>query len=126
MTVPVSRASAEQRAGRAGREGPGRVYRCWSRADHDRLPAHAEPEVATADLTGFVLELALLGLTRTAAGLTLLDPPPTAALEVAEQVLAELGAVRPDGERHRRAAGRSPRPAPTPGWRGRCSTAPRW
>ena len=96
VTVSVSRASAEQRAGRAAREGPGRVYRCWSRADHDRLPAHAEPEIATADLTGFVLELACWG-SPAGRGLTLLDPPPTAALQVAEQVLAELGAVRPDG-----------------------------
>jgi ATP-dependent helicase HrpB len=96
VTVPVSRASAEQRAGRAAREGPGTVYRCWSRADHDRLPAHAEPEVATADLTGFVLELACWG-TPGGRGLTLLDPPPAASLEVAQQVLAELGAVRPDG-----------------------------
>jgi ATP-dependent helicase HrpB len=39
VTVPVSRAAAVQRAGRAGREGPGRVYRCWSQAQHDRLPA---------------------------------------------------------------------------------------
>ena len=96
VTVPVSRASAEQRAGRAAREGPGKVYRCWSRADHDRLPAHAEPEVATADLTGFALELACWGAPG-GRGLTLLDPPPAAALDVAQQVLAELGAVGPDG-----------------------------
>src|SRR4051812_37622229 len=96
VTVPVSRASAEQRAGRAAREAPGTVYRCWSRADHDRLPAHAEPEVATADLTGFVLELACWG-SPAGRGLTLLDPPPAAALDVAQQVLLELGAVRPDG-----------------------------
>jgi ATP-dependent helicase HrpB len=57
-TVPVSRAAAEQRAGRAGREAPGRVYRCWSAADHERLPAHPQPELATADLTAFALELA--------------------------------------------------------------------
>ncbi len=96
VTVPVSRASAEQRAGRAARQGPGTVYRCWSRADHERLPAHAEPEVATADLTAFVLELACWGAPA-GRGLTLLDAPPAAALDVAHQVLSGLGAVGPDG-----------------------------
>ena len=52
--------------------------------------------MATADLTGFVLELACWGAPA-GRGLTLLDPPPAAALEVAQQVLAELGAVGPDG-----------------------------
>ncbi|WP_309140714.1 Scr1 family TA system antitoxin-like transcriptional regulator, partial [Micromonospora sp. M51] len=61
VTVPVSRAAATQRAGRAGREAPGYVYRCWSAATHERLPARAEPEIATADLTGFALELAAWG-----------------------------------------------------------------
>jgi ATP-dependent helicase HrpB len=96
VTVPVSRASAHQRAGRAGREAPGRVYRCWSAADHERLPAHAEPDVATADLTGFALELACWGAPR-GRGLVLLDPVPAAAQEVAEKVLHGLGAVDGDG-----------------------------
>ncbi|PZG10984.1 ATP-dependent helicase HrpB, partial [Micromonospora craterilacus] len=61
VTVPVSRAAATQRAGRAGREAPGHVYRCWSQAAHERLPAQPEPEIATADLTGFALELAAWG-----------------------------------------------------------------
>ena len=92
VTVPVSRASAHQRAGRAGREGPGRVYRCWSAADHERLPAHAEPEVATADLTGFALELACWGAPL-GRGLALLDPLPAAAAQVATGVLRDLDAV---------------------------------
>jgi ATP-dependent helicase HrpB len=96
VTVPVSRASAHQRAGRAGREGPGRVYRCWSAADHERLPAHAEPEVTTADLTAFVLELACWGAPG-GRGLALLDPLPAGALEVAGQVLRGLDAVDADG-----------------------------
>ncbi len=96
VTVRVSRASAEQRAGRAGREAPGTVYRCWSAADHDRLPAHAEPEVAVADLTGFALELACWG-DPDGAGLALLDPPPAAAMEVARATLRALGAVDADG-----------------------------
>ena len=52
VTVRASRAAAAQRAGRAGREAPGRVYRLWSAAEQDRLPAAAEPEIAVADLTG--------------------------------------------------------------------------
>ena len=96
VTVPVSRASAHQRAGRAGREGPGRVYRCWSAADHERLPAHAEPEVATADLTGFALELACWGAPL-GRGLALLDPLPTAATQVATGVLRDLDAIDDTG-----------------------------
>ena len=92
VTVPVSRASAAQQAGRAGREGPGRVYRCWSAADHERLPAHAQPEVATADLTAYALELACWGAPG-GRGLALLDAPPEAALEVAGSVLHDLAAV---------------------------------
>ncbi len=92
VTVRASRAAATQRAGRAGREAPGSVYRCWSQSEQDRLPAHAEPEVATADLTGFVLRLACWGAPG-GRGLALLDAPPPAALEVATRTLEGLGAV---------------------------------
>ncbi|MDR6326204.1 ATP-dependent helicase HrpB [Actinoplanes couchii] len=95
-TVPVSRSSAEQRAGRAGREAPGRVYRCWSPALHDRLPAQPEPEIAAADLTGFVLDLALWGHPD-GEGLALPDPPPAGALRAATATLHDLGALDPDG-----------------------------
>lgn len=96
VTVPVSRAAATQRAGRAGREAPGHVYRCWSAAGHERLAAQPEPEIATADLTGFALELAAWG-SPDGAGLALPDPPPAAALTVAREILAGLGAVDADG-----------------------------
>lgn len=95
-TVPVSRSSADQRAGRAGREAPGRVYRCWSPALHDRLPAQPEPEIAAADLTGFALDLALWGHPD-GAGLALPDPPPAGALRAATAVLHDLGALDSDG-----------------------------
>lgn len=95
-TVRASRAAVTQRAGRAGREGPGAVYRCWTSAEHDRLPPHDEPEVATADLTAFALELACWGAPG-GHGLPLLDDPPPAALLVAEQTLRSLGAVDDDG-----------------------------
>ena len=103
-TVPVSRAAAVQRAGRAGREAPGRVYRCWAEAQHDRLPAQPEPEIAAADLTGFVLDLALWGHPD-GAGLALPDPPPAGALRVATATLHDLGAL--DGSGRVTARGRA-------------------
>ncbi|MEU5960719.1 ATP-dependent helicase HrpB [Micromonospora parva] len=96
VTVPVSRAAATQRAGRAGREAPGYVYRCWSAAAHERLPARAEPEIATADLTGFALELAAWGAPD-GVGLALPDAPPAAAMAVARDTLRTLDAVDTDG-----------------------------
>ncbi len=95
VTVRASRAAVTQRAGRAGREGPGAVYRCWTAAEQDRLPPHDEPEVAVSDLTAFALELACWGAPG-GRGLALLDQPPTAALEVTDRTLRTLGAV--DGE----------------------------
>src|SRR5690606_19412284 len=82
VTRSVSQAGAEQRAGRAGRQGPGTVYRCWSAAEHAMLARHPEPEIATADLAGPMLELALWGAPG-GAGLALLDPPPPQAAAAA-------------------------------------------
>ncbi|MCU7724712.1 helicase-related protein [Actinoplanes sp. KI2] len=96
VTVPVSRAAATQRAGRAGREAPGRVYRCWSQAQHERLPAQPEAEVTAADLTGFALDLALWGHPD-GSGLALPDRPPAGALQAAVTTLRDLGAVDEDG-----------------------------
>ncbi|MEU9506198.1 ATP-dependent helicase HrpB [Micromonospora sp. NPDC048170] len=96
VTVPVSRAGATQRAGRAGREAPGHVYRCWSAASHERLAAQPEPEIATADLTGFALELAAWG-SPDGTGLALPDPPPPASMSVARDTLTTLGALDADG-----------------------------
>ena len=92
ITTRVSRASAEQRAGRAGREGPGRVYRCWSAEQHGHLEAHALPEIATADLAGFALTTAAWGAPG-GRGLALLDPPPAAALDAATALLDRLDAT---------------------------------
>ncbi|ONH31739.1 ATP-dependent helicase HrpB [Pseudofrankia asymbiotica] len=96
VTVRVSRSSAGQRAGRAGREAPGRVYRCWSAAEHDRLPAQPEPEIAVADLTAFALELAVWGHPG-GVGLPLLSDPPAGAMEAAGASLRALGAVDETG-----------------------------
>lgn len=92
VTCRVSRSSAEQRAGRAGREAPGRVYRCWSRTDHARLDDHAAPEVAVADLASFSLDLAAWGAPG-GEGLALLDPPPAPAMSAATSLLRSFGAV---------------------------------
>src|SRR5262249_50037796 len=81
-TVRSSRATAARRAGGAGREARGRVSRCWSAAEHDRLPGHPRPEIELADLTAFALQAACWG-DPDAAGLALLDPPPPAALRAA-------------------------------------------
>jgi ATP-dependent helicase HrpB len=101
VTVGVSRAAAEQRAGRAGREGPGAVYRTWSQAEHAHLAAHPEPEIATADLASFALEIATWG-SPDPSGLALMDQPPAAAMAAARSVLAGLGAVAEDGSVTRR------------------------
>ncbi|TAM11587.1 MAG: ATP-dependent helicase HrpB [Nevskiaceae bacterium] len=96
VTEAVSRASADQRAGRAGRLGPGVAYRLWSRERHAHLPAHDTPEILAADLSGFALELALWG-TRDIGTLKLLDAPPATAWAAAEALLRQLGAVAGDG-----------------------------
>lgn len=96
VTVAVSRAAAEQRAGRAGRLGPGAVLRCWSEAEHAHLAAHPEPEIATADLTAFALEMACWG-SHDVHDLALLDQPPAHALSAAKEVLVDLGAMTEDG-----------------------------
>ncbi len=95
VTVLASQASATQRAGRAGREAPGRVFRCWSEAEHAHRDRDDAPEVAHADLAGFALQLARWG-TPDAAGLALLDAPPAAAFDAAREVLRGLGLISND------------------------------
>jgi ATP-dependent helicase HrpB len=92
VTTAVSHSSAHQRAGRAGREGPGRVYRCWSAADDVHLSAHSAPEIATTDLAGFALSVAHWG-SPGGVGLALLDDPPAVALNAATTLLHDLQAV---------------------------------
>jgi len=91
-TVPVARAAADQRRGRAGRLAPGTCYRLWTEAEHHLLPAHRPPEIHTADLSGLVLELALWG-TSDPASLRWLDVPPAAAVAQARELLLRLGAL---------------------------------
>ncbi|GAB3831560.1 ATP-dependent helicase HrpB [Kribbella italica] len=106
VTSRVSKSSAEQRAGRAGREAPGRVYRCWSATDHAHLDDHPAPEIAIADLAGFALDLAAWGAPA-GDGLTLLEAPPVVAMSAATELLRRLDAIDGNGritERGRRMA----------------------
>jgi ATP-dependent helicase HrpB len=94
VTVRVSAAVAEQRAGRAGREAPGRVYRCWP--EGELLARYPEPEIRTADLTRLALDLACWG-TPDGTGLQWWDPPPAGPLQAGQQVLRALGALDDGG-----------------------------
>ena len=96
VTVSVSRSAGIQRAGRAGREGPGAVHRCCTPVDWARSPQAPSPEIASADLTRAALELAVWGAPD-GAGLSWIEPPPEAAMRVARRTLAGLGLVE-DGE----------------------------
>ncbi|MGX1883946.1 ATP-dependent helicase HrpB [Streptomyces sp. NPDC055287] len=95
-TVRASQAASRQRAGRAGREAPGAVYRCWDQADDVRLARFPSPEIKVADLTAFALQAACWG-DPDASGLALLDPPPGGAMAAARTVLAAIGAVDDSG-----------------------------
>jgi ATP-dependent helicase HrpB len=88
----VSKASANQRAGRAGRTGPGRVIRLYPAEDFHRRPAQDVPEIARAELTQLVLTLAATGIARPEE-LQWLEAPPPAAVEAAGDLLRRLGAV---------------------------------
>jgi ATP-dependent helicase HrpB len=97
VTRRVSRASADQRRGRAGRLEPGVCYRLWDEAQTMALPAYDPPEILEADLAGFVLDLAQWGVTDPGT-LAFLDPPPKPALDEARRLLADLDAVNADGQ----------------------------
>lgn len=95
-TVRVSEAAATQRMGRAGREAPGLVLRCWAEAEDGGRPRFPAPEIAVADLAAFALQAACWG-DPDASGLALLDPPPAGALAAARAVLEATGAVEASG-----------------------------
>ena len=91
-TLRISRASAEQRAGRAGRLGPGRCFRLWSEGTHGTLLPFSPAEIRQADLTPLAMELAHWGTTDVSE-LTWMDRPPAGHLLAARQLLIELGAL---------------------------------
>jgi ATP-dependent helicase HrpB len=95
VTVPASRASADQRAGRAGRTAPGLAVRLWPATEHATRDAHPRPAIRTDDLTGAALEVAAWGTH--VEELALLDQPDAAAWSRALATLRELGALDTDG-----------------------------
>ena len=95
-TVRVSRAAADQRRGRAGRTGPGVCFRLWDEPQTQSLPAYAEPEIRSADLSGLLLDCAEWG-TADPLSLSWIDPPPAAAIAAAREELAELEALDAKG-----------------------------
>jgi ATP-dependent helicase HrpB len=92
-TVTASRSSAEQRAGRAARTGPGVAYRLWSKGEHAARRAHLDPEITQVDLAQLAMELAAWGALDEPSRLPFLDPPPARQLDEARQLLVELGAL---------------------------------
>jgi ATP-dependent helicase HrpB len=108
-TVRVGRASADQRAGRAGRTAPGVAIRLWRAEQTAALPAFTPPEILEADLTGLLLDCAAFGVSDPAT-LAFLDPPPVPALAEARKLLSDLGALdaagqlTPDGKAMRQLA----------------------
>lgn len=91
-TVRASQAAGRQRAGRAGREAAGVVYRCWDQAEDGRLARFPAPEIKVADLAAFALQAACWG-DPGASSLALLDPPPAGAMGAGREVLEAIGAV---------------------------------
>jgi ATP-dependent helicase HrpB len=94
-TVSTSRASADQRMGRAGRTEPGVAYRLWSKLEHSTRRAHLEAEITQVDLAGVALELAAWGTP--ISDLRFIDPPPPRALQHAQELLRTLDALDAGG-----------------------------
>ena len=95
-TVKASRASVDQRRGRAGRLSPGVCYRLWDEAATRGLMPAPVPEILKSDLSGLVLALAEWG-ERDATRLTWMDAPPAGRLKAAQALLTTLGAIDQDG-----------------------------
>ncbi|PDS30238.1 ATP-dependent helicase HrpB [Rhizobium phaseoli] len=95
-TVRVSRASADQRAGRAGRTEPGIAVRLWHPGQTAALPAFTPPQILSSDLSGLVLDLAHWGV-QDPASLAFVDQPPETTLKEARMLLGQLGALDKDG-----------------------------
>jgi ATP-dependent helicase HrpB len=96
VTERASQAAVTQRAGRAGRQGPGIVYRLWEDAATASLPRFDPPEILEADLSALLLDAAIWGVADPRE-LRWLDPPPASAVEEARKRLISLGALSPDG-----------------------------
>ena len=91
-TIRITKDSADQRAGRAGRLSPGICYRMWSLATHERLGDHRIPEIMEADLASLVLDMAKWGVIDIRR-LTWVTPPPQSAISQASELLHQLNAL---------------------------------
>jgi len=96
VTERASQAAVTQRAGRAGRQAPGTVYRLWEESATAALPRFDPPEILEADLSALLLDCALWGVADP-RDLNWLDPPPAAAVDEARTRLSALGALDPEG-----------------------------
>ncbi|HXN35189.1 MAG TPA: helicase-related protein, partial [Opitutaceae bacterium] len=94
LVEKISAASADQRAGRAGRTAPGVCVRLWTEREHGQRPAHELPEVKRLDLSEVVLALKASGIADV-AGFGWFEKPDPRGLERAEALLADLGALDP-------------------------------
>jgi ATP-dependent helicase HrpB len=94
-TIRVTKDAADQRAGRAGRLGPGVCYRLWTEGFNHHLVPHRSPEILEADLAPLALELSNWG-TKDIFSLTWLTPPPAGTVMQAKELLKELGAIEND------------------------------
>src|SRR6185369_17620053 len=101
LVEKISRSAADQRAGRAGRTGPGRCLRLWSPEEHAHRPEHEVPEIKRLDLAEVVLTLKASGV-GDLSRFRWLEPPPQAALSQAVDLLTDLGALSApaDSEEH--------------------------
>ncbi|MEQ9425773.1 MAG: ATP-dependent helicase HrpB [Cyclobacteriaceae bacterium] len=102
-TIQISKDSADQRTGRAGRLSPGVCYRMWSQATHSRLTDHIVPEILETDLASLMLDMAMWGVIDISQ-LTWLTQPPRGAVAQASQTLHDLnalenGRITPHGEK---------------------------
>ncbi len=94
-TCPIARDSAEQRAGRAGREGPGRCYRLWSQLEQNAKPARTSAEIERLDLAEILLSVKAFGFADSGA-FPWFERPPEKHLRAAEELLQNLGLLRSD------------------------------
>lgn len=96
ITRRVSKASADQRRGRAGRLAPGRCYRVWNEVEHSYLPESNTPDIRQSDLAPLALELAVWGV-RDSDELSWLDTPPSGPFQQGRELLQQLGALDAGG-----------------------------